>query len=150
MDDVIANIENFFGTTGAEIDKTQQLFDRMADIIVSLDPDYLTDIQLEEVMNILQDIEFSDESEVSEQASGRKYKLASKSNPQTRQYARKYYRKNRIKIRKKKVLFKRSAEGRKRKRIMQRMSKQHKTPTGRRKVRYRRVVKKAKPKEKKQ
>ena len=148
--DVISNIENFFGNTGLEIDKSQQLFDRMADLIIGLDPDCLTDIQLQEVMDILQDIEFSDEPEISEQTSGRKYRLASKSTPKTRQYARKYYRRNRVKIKKKRVLFKRSAEGRKRKRVMQRMAKQHKTPTGRRKVRYRRVVKKAKPEEKKQ
>lgn len=145
--DVVTNIQDYFGTTETEIDKTQDLFDKMANLIVSLDPDSLTDIQIQEVMDILEIMEFIDKEEVSEQAT-KKYKLANKSDPQTRQYARKYYRKNRVKIRKKTSIFRRSAEGRKRKRMMQRMSKQNKTPTGRRKTRYRRVIKKARPKEK--
>jgi hypothetical protein len=149
MEDVLTKIDGAFIDKQIEIQKSQELFDRMADLIVSIEPDSLSDEQLEEVINLLTDMEIEDEDEISEVIKGtvvRKYKLASKSGTQEKAYARKYYRKNRIKIKRKKMLFKRSAEGRKRKRLMSRMIRQHKTPTGRRKVRYRRVRNKAKEK----
>ncbi len=53
-----------------------------------------------------------------------------------KQYAGKYYRKNKGKVKKKKIELNRSIEGQKRDRMEPIMSKQRKTATGRHKVSY--------------
>jgi len=141
MHDVLEKIENIFDEpTELKFDKDQDLFNRVVDFIIALEPDSLSDEQIEEVVSILDQLEFKEEDDdLAEQQQKRRPKLAKKSSIKRRQYTRKYTRKNRTRIKRKRVLFKRSAEGRKRKKLGPRMAKRFKTPTGRVKVRYHRT-----------
>lgn len=138
MHDVLEQIENILDQPAeSEFDKDQDLFNRVVDFIITLEPDSLSDEQIEEVISILDQLEFKEEEDdLAEQKQKRRPKLAKKSSVKKRQYSRKYTRKNRMRIRRKKVLFKRSADGRKRTALKKRMATRFKTPTGRRKVRY--------------
>ena len=63
--------------------------------------------------------------------------IKAKKTPVTKkQYAGKYYRKNKEKVKRDKIELERSIEGNKRKRMKPIMKKQRKTPTGRHKVNY--------------
>jgi hypothetical protein len=107
----------------------EDLFNRMADFITDLDPEILTDEQIETVIGILDDIEIlvGDEDEsVEESARKAKSSLASK-----KTYGRQWYRKNKTKVKSQKKKMQRSAEGRKREKAKSRMMKGNKTPTGR-------------------
>lgn len=141
MLDIAEQIENYFGTSKIEFEPTEDMFNRMANFIFDLEPDSLSDEQLEEVIDLISSIETKDEDETNESIN--EDKMAGKSSPSERQYARKYYRNNITKIKRKKVLFKRSSEGRKRKKLSRIMSNSHKTPTGRKKVKYRRILKRS-------
>jgi len=112
------------------VDLDESLFNKMMDFIIELDENELTEDQITKVVDILSDIEF--EEDVSE------LKRTKRTNIQKKQYARKYRKANRNKIKMKKKKFQRSAEGKKRKRLAKRMAKSKKTPTGRRKVKYNR------------
>ncbi len=113
-----------------EVDLDEQLFNKMMDFIVDLDENQLTEDQLNKIISILDDIDFKDE--VSE------IKRAKRTPMQKRLYARKYRKKNRQKIKMRRKKFLRSAEGKKRARLAKRMAKAHRTPTGRRKIKYHR------------
>ena len=105
----------------------EELFNRMADFITDLDPDILTDEQLELAMGILDDIEILvDDEPVEEAARKAKSTLASK-----KTYGRQWYRKNKTKVKAQKKKMQKSAEGRKRENAKERMQKGNKTPTGR-------------------
>lgn len=105
------------------------IFDRLMNFIMELDPDILSDEQLEEISDILDNIEMHGE-EVSE------LRRAKRSAPEKKRISRQFYRRNRQNIRKKRAKFKKSADGRKRKRVKTRMAKAGKTPLGRRKITY--------------
>lgn len=105
------------------------IFDRLMNFIMELDPEILSDEQLEEISDILDNIEMHGE-EVSE------LKRAKRSPPEKKKLSRRFWRRNKQKIKKKRAKFKKSAEGRKRKRKKTRMAKSNKTPLGRRKITY--------------
>lgn len=134
MHDVLEQVDNFLNEPVEEEDIKQELFNRLASFILQLEPDSLSDNQLDEVVDILDQLEFDDEIE--EQQKKRRPRLAKKSDIKKRQYSRQYTRKNRALIRRKKLKFKRSGEGRKRGLLKKRMALKFKTPTGRIKVRY--------------
>lgn len=115
---------------GFEFD--EQMFDRMANFIIGLDPDSLDDNQVEEVINMIEDLEV-DVEEIDEV---KRPKLAKRSLSSENQYGKKWYRKNRTNVRRRKAKFRRSSEGRKRMKAKERLARQGRTPTGRKKVRY--------------
>ena len=105
----------------------EELFNRMADFITDLDPDVLTDEQLDMAIGILDDIEvLIDDDSIEEAARKAKSSLASK-----KTYGRQWYRKNKTKVKTQKKKMQKSAEGRKREKAEGRMKKGNKTPTGR-------------------
>ena len=108
----------------------EKLFDRMANFIISLEPANLDDEQVQEVINIINDIEDEDLIEV------RTPKLAKRTLATKNQYSKKWYRKNRNKIKRRKAKLRRSSQGRKRIKAKVRLAKQGRTATGRKKVRY--------------
>jgi hypothetical protein len=61
---------------------------------------------------------------------------AKKTPTSKKQYAGKYYRQNKEKVKRNRIELNRSIEGKKRKRMRPYMKKQQKTPTGRHKVNY--------------
>jgi len=109
----------------------EKLFDRMIDFIISLEPANLDDEQVQEVINIIDAIE--DEEDLIEV---RTPKLAKRTLATKNQYSKKWYRKNRNKIKRRKAKLRRSSQGRKRIKAKVRLAKQGRTATGRKKVRY--------------
>lgn len=107
-----------------------ELFEKLVNFIIDLDPEKLYDDQIEEVLDIIHDIEDDDLEEA------RMPKLAKRTPSNKNQYSKKWYKKNRTKIKRRKERFRRSSQGRKRAKIKERLTRQGKTPTGRRKVRY--------------
>jgi len=91
MNKVLEQIEDFLaGTTpDIDVDIDEELFDRMVDFIVSLDPEQLTEEQLGEVMDIVDGFEFGEIEEV---------KLLGKTSRAQRKKAKIYRRKNKAKI----------------------------------------------------
>lgn len=125
------NIEEKYITGSAfpnqQIDLDEKLFNKMMDFIMNLDENQLSEDQLSEVVDILNDIDFDEVSEL---------KKAKRTPQQKKIYARKYRLKNRQKIKIKKKKFQRSAEGKKRARLTKQFARSNKTATGRRKVSY--------------
>lgn len=138
IDDVLeqeANILPKKDTENFDIDFSfdEEMFVRMANFIVNLDPDALTDDQVEMVLGMLDDLEMEDMEEIEEL---KKPRLARRTSATKNQYSKKWYRKNRQHVKRRKAKFRRSSEGRKRANKRERLSRQGKTPTGRKKVRY--------------
>ncbi len=129
--DIIEQIEDFVGTPHLQFDDSKEMFDRMADFITGLEPDNLTDDQLQKVMEIINDLQVeddeTDEIDMQEVVTVK----ADPSSHQEKSYARKYYEKNQLKIRKKAKILKRSSEGRKRRRMKPINLKKNKSRTGR-------------------
>ena len=119
-------IDQYITTTKFNYD--ENIFDRVLDLVISLDPEQLDDGQLEEVMDIIDDLETEDEI-TEARRSGR-------TSIEKRREAKKYWNKNKVKIKLKRKKFKKSSEGRKRKRIRKRMEKSGRTALGRKKVTY--------------
>jgi hypothetical protein len=130
----MARLETFMGTPAVKFQQDENIFERVLDFIIELDPEVLTDEQLEEVSDILNDVELEgeDDFDLTE------VKLANKTSNEKKRYVRKYYKRNRQRIKIKLRKFNRSSEGRKRMNTKDRLAKANKTPTGRRKVRYHR------------
>lgn len=131
MHDVLEQVDNFLNEP-VEEDNKQELFNRIANFILQLEPDSLSDDQLDEVVDILEQLEFDDELEEQTQ----RPTLAKRSSVKKRQRSRQSTRSNRGKIKRKRIQFKRSAEGRKRSLLKKRMEIRLKTPTGQKKKRY--------------
>jgi hypothetical protein len=108
----------------------ENLFNRMADFIMELEPEQLTDSQIDTILGIIDDIEV-DTDDIEESIRKTKKTLASDN-----QYGRSYYRKNKSKVKTRKKKFQNSAEAKKRERKKKIMDKSDRTPTGRKKVRY--------------
>jgi len=109
-----------------EIESSDVLFEKMADFILGLDPEKLSDSQIKTVISIIEDLETPIEEEVK----------AKKETISKKQYADKYYRKNKEKVKQKKIELERSIEGKIRNKKEPIMAKGRKTPTGRHKVEY--------------
>lgn len=112
---------------GFNVDSDDPIFTKMANFVLSLDPNKLTNEQIETIVDIVEDLDFEKKNEEVKA----KKELTSK-----KQYASTYFRKNKGTIKKKKIELNRSIEGQKRNRMKPIMSKQRKTPTGRHKVSY--------------
>ena len=112
----------------------EKLFNKMANFIINLDPDKLTDTQLEGVINMIDglQIELDDLQE--------KEGMAKKSTLSKNQYSKKWYRSNKTEIKRRKQKFRRSSEGRKRAKMRRLNSRRGKTATGRNKVQYNKRV----------
>jgi ATPase subunit of ABC transporter with duplicated ATPase domains len=117
------------------------LFERMVEFITSLEPDELSDDQLEEVLDILDDLEikgqiydYEDDFEEIDEVR----KRVKRTKQPDRMSARRYYKRNRAKIKKRKKRFQKSAKGRLRKAKAKRLAKTGRTPTGRKKTSYHR------------
>jgi len=114
----------------------EDLFSKMANFIVNLEPDDLTDEQLDFVVGFIEDLEIQagdEEEDIKEVLNPR---MARRTNPSKNASSKKWYRQNRLHVKKRKKKFKRSSEGRKRMKMKDRMARMGKTATGRRKVRY--------------
>ena len=131
MSNVIEQINTILGNPIIQWDTDENLFMKMADFITELDPEVLTDEQIKEVMDIIEQLETEDVEEA---------KLAGKSSTDKKNYSRRYTRKNKIKIDNTKEKFHKSAEGRKRKRNKKRLSNLNLTPTKKRTTQYHRRV----------
>lgn len=119
-----------------------EIFEAMADFITSLDPEQLSEDQIETVLDILEEIEVEphihdvEDDDLDKGISEKR--LAGRTKVKKRIQAKKYYKRNRSKIKKRIKKFKRSAAGKARKRKATRMAKAGRTATGRKKVRYHR------------
>ena len=132
MQDILEQVDSYLKEPPVETDDGQEIFDRVVDFIMNLHPDSLTDNQLEEVMDILDNLSPGGDLEEQE----RTYRLANKSPMKKRQLSRKYNRQNNVEIKKRRVKLSRSLDGRKRKKLKKPMGKRGLTPGGREKVRY--------------
>lgn len=130
---IIEQIDTILGNPTIQWDTDENLFMKMADFITNLDPEILDDKQIQEVMDIIELLDVPDEDV--EEA-----KLAGKSSTNKKNYSRRYTRKNKIKIDSTKEKFKKSAEGKKRKRNKSRLSTLNLTPTKQRTTKYHRRV----------
>ena len=108
-----------------------ELFSKIANFIINLDPESLNDVQVDEVIKMIEDMENDDDLHEL-----RTPKLAKRVSAQKNQASKKWYRKNRTEIKRRKKKFRRSAQGRKRQKARERLSRQGRTATGRKKVRY--------------
>jgi len=112
------------------------LFEKMADLVVSLEPELLTDDQLDVTLEILEDIDSIGSEDEDEEDSIDEIKLAKKTSTASRMKAKRYYQKNRSKIKMKKKKLAKSSVGKMRKRKSVVMAKSGKTATGRKAVKY--------------
>ena len=118
----------------AEFTFDEKLFNKMANFIINLDPDKLTDTQLEGVINMIDGLEI--ELEELQEREG----MARKSTLSKNQYSKKWYRTNKTEIKRRKEKFRRSAEGRKRAKMRRLNARRGKTATGREKIQYNKRV----------
>jgi hypothetical protein len=135
IDDILEQENYILPKNELEIDNTsfeEELFSKMANFIINLDPENLSDSQVDEVIKMIEDME-SDNNDLQELKTP---KLAKRTSATKNQYSKKWYRKNRAEIKRRKKKFRRSAEGRKRANKRERLSRQGRTATGRKKVRY--------------
>ncbi len=128
LNDILEMIDVLVMQPHLSIKTDNELFNKMANLIVTLEADNLTDRQLDKVLEIIEDFEDADELE--EEVKAKKTTINKKA------YAGKYYKQNKGKIKKKKVELEKSIEGQTRSRMKPIMSKRRKTPTGRHKVSY--------------
>lgn len=118
----------------AEFTFDEKLFNKMANFIINLDPDKLTDTQLEGVINMIDSLEI--EIENLQERKG----MARKSTLSKNQYSKKWYSKNKTEIKRRKEKFRRSSEGRKRAKMKRLNARRGKTATGRNKIQYNKRV----------
>lgn len=122
---ITEKIEDFIVSNASVLwSMDEQLFSKMFEFITNLDPDVLTDDQIEFVMNIIQDMETQSDLEES-------ILKSKKSKMSHNRYSKKYARLNKKKIKDKKKKF--DDEMKNRKKVM---SKSGRTATGRNKTRY--------------
>lgn len=118
----------------AEFTFDEQLFNKMANFIINLDPDKLSDTQLEGVIKMIDGLEL--ELDELQEEKG----MAKKSTLNKNQYSKKWYRANKTEIKRRKEKFRRSAEGRKRDKMRRLNAKRGKTATGRNQLQYNKRV----------
>ena len=128
MNDILEMIDVLVMQPDIKILSTDELFDKMANLIITLEADNLNDRQLAKVLEIIED--FEDANELEEEVKAKKTTINKKA------YAGKYYKQNKSKMKKKKVELEKSIEGKTRNRMKPIMAKRRKTATGRHKVSY--------------
>lgn len=120
---------------GYDVEKDNDIFERMVDFLIGLDPDQLDEQQLEMLVNILEDMEITyDGLEDVEEATVRAKRKRTK--PSEKRERRRYYRQHRAQIKRKVKRYKKSAKGRRMKKLAKRMSKRGKTATGKRRTKF--------------
>jgi len=126
--DILEAIDVLVMQPDLKIQTNNELFDKMANLIIALEADNLTDRQLDKVLEIIED--FEDAEELEEEVKAKKETIGKKA------YASKYYNQNKNKMKKKKKELERSITGKTRERMEPIYSKQRKSKTGRHKVSY--------------
>ena len=112
-----------------EVVSDEKLFADMANFLIDIDPEQLTDSQLLKMVEIFTNLE-SEADQVAEE-------IKAKKTPQSKKtYAASYYGKKKNDIKQKKIDLQNSIEGLKRKRMKPIHAKGRKTDTGRHKVTY--------------
>lgn len=114
----------------------EDIFDRMFEFIISLDPEQLTEEQASEVMDIVEDIELiyedinEDEEydDVLDEATPKRVRI----NRAARRKRKMLYRKKKAKLRRMAKRYRKSARGRMMAKKAKRMKRRGKTATGRR------------------
>ena len=139
IDDILEQENNILpkGDTKVKSEFTfdEKLFNKMANFIINLDPDNLSNNQVQEIINMIEKLEVEFDNNIDEI---RKPKLARRTPADKNQYSKKWYRTNRNEIKRRKAKLSRSSQGRKRARMKERLAQLGKTATGRKKVRYHR------------
>jgi hypothetical protein len=107
----------------------ENIFGRMANLIMNLDPETLSTEQLGIVMSIIEDMEAQDDLEESMLKS-------KKSTMSHNRYSKTYYSLNKTKINNKKAQVKKSLDGKEKEQKEEIMKKSNRTPTGKKKTRY--------------
>lgn len=128
MNDILEQIDVLVMQPDLKIKSDNELFDKMANLIIALEGDNLTDRQVSKVLEIIED--FQDSDELAEEVKAKKTTINHKA------YAGKYYKQNKSKMKKKKKELEKSITGKTRERMKPIMAKGRKTPTGRHKVSY--------------
>jgi len=120
-------IEDFITPLIWKVD--EDVFSKMANLIMNLDPDSLTTEQLDTVMNIIEDMEAQDDLEES-------LLKSKKSKMSHNRYSKKYYSLNKTKVNNKKAQVKKSLDGKVKEKKKGIMGKSNRTASGRKKTRY--------------
>ena len=106
----------------------ENIFGRMANLIMDLDPDTLSPDQLDIVMSIIEDMEAQDIDE--------SILKSKKSKMSHNRYSKKYYSLNKTKVNSKKAQVKKSLDGKAKEKKEEIMKKSGRTASGRKKTRY--------------
>ena len=120
-------IEDFITPIIWKVD--EDVFSKMANLIMNLDPESLSTEQLSIVMNIIEDMESQDDIEES-------LLKSKKSKPSHNRYSKKYYSLNKTKVNNKKAQVKKSLDGKTKEKKKVIMGKSNRTASGRKKTRY--------------
>ena len=113
-------------------DYDDETFSKMADFLISLtneQEDMMSDEQRMMLESIYDELDFDD-------IDMHEIRLAQRTKSQKRMQTKRYYRTHKSAIKRKKSRFKRSAAGKQRSRMTNRMAKSGKTATGRKIVKY--------------
>ena len=129
LDKIDEQIDFMIANPHFEVVSDEKLFADMANFLIDIDPEQLTDSQLQKMVEIFTNLE-SEAEAIDEEVKAKKDTASNK------QYGASYYRKKKQTIKKKKVDLERSIEGKKRSRMKPIMAKGRKTATGRHKVTY--------------
>lgn len=133
IDDVLEQENNILPKRIVDVVESfdEKLFNRMANFIINLNPDRLSENEVQEIINMIEKFEeeFDDLQEI---------RLARRTPQDKNQYSKKWYRTNKTSIKKRKARLDRSSQGRKRAKMKEKLSDIGKTATGRRKVKYHR------------
>jgi hypothetical protein len=114
-----------------------ELFNRMARFIFDLDPDILSDEQIKKVEDIIDTIEIMDKGEEKIE----ELKSAHKSTAGKNSYAKKWYRMNKHKVKRRREQFRRSSEGKKREKNKDKNAERGRNKSGGAKLNYHRRIK---------
>lgn len=140
-DEVLSKLDTLLGVRATETYGTkpqfeEEMFDRMFEFIVSLDPDEnnLSEDQAETIMEMIEDIELeyedlNEEEDFLDEAPAAK---RIKRDRQAQRERRKKYRKNKAKLKMKAKRYRKSAKGKMMAKKAKRMKKTGKTSTGKR------------------
>ena len=102
IDDYIIQLSNRSEEGNLQVDYDEDLFDRMVDFIVSLDPDQLTEDQLDVITGIIEDFEFedqvSDDGEVSNEGELSEVRFLHKTTRTQRRKQKLWRKRNKAKV----------------------------------------------------
>lgn len=122
---------------GYSVEEDSDIFERMVDFLIALEPEQLSEDQLESLVDIFEDMEITyndlEDSEEMEEALAPKRRRIK---PSEKRERRKYYRQHRAQIKRKVRKYKKSAKGRRMKKLAKRMAKRGKTATGKRRTKF--------------